>query len=204
MKALFIGLLYTILVSSYSFGQSVEVMGGHQRIFVDVQWLKPLDTTFAWSIFSRARATVDYENRSDLFWGVYLNRTSPIGLGGTVIGRIGSNSSGGDLGVHYLKATKNWLFFGLATVGFDTNEELTYAWFSILRFTPKLVKEWRLYTSLELYHAFYREGHLYSTQRLRAGLSIKGWQFGLAYNIALIGQTPLIDHNLGGFIRKEF
>ena len=184
--------------------QSVEIMGGNQRLFADVQWLKPLDTTYTWSVFSRARATIDYEGRSNLFLGVYGNVTSKIGLGGTLLGRIGTTASGGDVGAHYFKSTKKWLFFGLASVGLNTHLELGYTWFSILRFTPPLAKNLKLYTSLELFTTFNNRGHVYSTQRVRLGLDWKGWQLGVANNLAQIGQTPILDNNIGAFIRKEF
>lgn len=61
--------------------QSLELMPGTENLFVDAQWLKSVDQSTRWSIFSRTRATVDYDNNTDLFTGAYLNYTTKSGLG---------------------------------------------------------------------------------------------------------------------------
>ena len=135
-------LIYTV----GGLGQSLEIMVGHERIFADVQWLKFVDAQKRWSVFSRTRATVDYDNQTDLFSGAYLNYTLKNGLGASLIGKIGNNGGGADAGVHIFKAKPNWMLFGLASVGLK--EELEYSWFSIFRYTSKLKTHWKLYSSL--------------------------------------------------------
>ena len=131
--------------------QSVEIMGGNQRLFVDVQWLKPLDTNYRGSIFSRTRATLDYEGNSNVFLGLYGNYTSKIGLGASLVGRISSSGNGADVGIHLFKQNKDWLLFALASAGFNTEGALEYSWFSITRFTPVIKGDWKAYISLELF-----------------------------------------------------
>ena len=84
--------------------QSLEVMVGHERLFADVQWLKFMDADRKWSMFSRTRATVDYDNNTDVFTGAYLNYTTKLGLGGSVVGRIGATGAASDVGFHFFKA----------------------------------------------------------------------------------------------------
>ena len=204
-KLLILGTVFIImgLFPANSSAQSLEIMPGHNRIFVDVQWLKPLDQKFRFSLFSRTRATIDYENQTDIFSGAYFNVTSKYGVGGSLVGKVGLNGAGGDAGVHYFKATDKITFFGLASVGLK--RELELSWFSILRYTPSLGEKWKLYTSLELFTLFNSEGHTFSVQRIRVGVDRKGYQFGLGYNTSQAGSSfvGVID-NFGPFIRKAF
>ncbi len=183
--------------------QSLEVMPGTARIFVDAQWLKTFDQARKWSLFSRSRATVDYDNQTDLFTGAYLNYTTASGFGGTVIGRIATAGGGGDLGVHFFKAQKSFMIYALASVA--VQRELGYSWFSIFRYTPALSPSWKLYSSLELFSYFTAEGHAASVQRIRIGGDTKGYQMGLALNLTGLGKDySLINSNPGIFFRKQF
>lgn len=196
--------LICLLLLSFSpcAGQSLEFMPGHERIFADVQWLKFVGSENKWSLFSRTRATVTYENQSDIFTGAYLNYTTKHGLGGSIIGKIGSTGGGADAGIHIFKANSTWMLFGLASIGLKN--ELEYSWFSICRYTPDLTETWKLYTSLELFTLFGREGHLISIQRIRLGLDRQQWQFGLAANLSELGSSWSGQSNLGVFVRKTF
>ena len=198
---------YTILLILLSnwylnHAQSFEAMAGTKRIFVDVQYLKFFDSKYKTSLFSRARATAAYNNqKTDLFTGAYLNYTASSGFGGTLIGRIGSNGAGFDLGIHYFKAKKSFMIYALPSI--NINDQLLYSWFSILRYTPDLNEKWKLYSSLELFSAFGQIGHLSSVQRMRLGIDRNGYQFGFAINASESRFTD-VDVNTGLFLRKQF
>ncbi|MCO6480498.1 MAG: hypothetical protein J5I94_27900 [Phaeodactylibacter sp.] len=183
-------------------GQSLELMAGHKRIFADAQWLNFMDAGNRYSIFSRTRATVDYDNNTDLFTGAYLNYTSRIGIGASIVGKIASGGAGADAGIHIFKAKPTWMLFGLASVGLKS--ELEYSWFSIFRYTPPLGGQWKLYSSLELFSLFRKGGHLASVQRIRLGLDHRGFQFGAAVNLAETGREWAGASNIGGFLRRAF
>ena len=183
--------------------QSLEIMAGNSHVFADLQWLKPFDQQFRWSLFSRTRMTVDYDNRANLFSGAYLNYTSKAGIGGSLVGKISQTSgAAADAGAHIFKAKPNWMLFGLATVGLK--KDLEYSWFSIFRFTPAISSHWKWYTSLELYHLFRKDGHAFSVERIRLGLDWKGFQFGLAGDFQQSGRDFTPSENWGGFVRKSF
>lgn len=194
--------IFLMLISMPCLSQSLEIMAGHERIFVDAQWLKFIDTTYNWSLFSRTRSTVDYDNQTDLFSGAYLNYTLSNGVGGSLVGKIGNSGAGADVGVHIFKAKSNWMLFGLASVGLKN--DLEYSWFSILRFSPTINEKWRLYTSLELFSLFGSVTHLISVQRLRLGLDDQRIQWGVAANFTEFGKDWTSDSNIGVFIRKSF
>lgn len=183
--------------------QSLELMPGYKRIFADVQWLKFVDQEQKWSVFSRSRATVDYEDDTDLFSGAYLNYTTQAGVGVTLVGSISNLGAGGDAGLHLFKANKKIMLYALASFGLSS--ELSYSWFSILRFTPGISQDWQLYSSLELFSNFGKEGHVASVQRVRLGLDKKAYQFGVGINFSGLGKNySNTDINPGLFIRKQF
>ena len=191
-----------LLSSSLVFGQSFEILPGNKRVFIDAQFLKYFDNSRSFSLFSRSRATSEYDGSStDLFTGAYLNYTTNSGLGATVLGRISSSSSGIDAGTHYFKANKSFMLFALASV--NLNDDLLYSWFSILRFYPEIKNDWKFYFSLELFSAFGQIGHLSSVQRVRIGLDRAGFQFGPAVNLRKPRSTDL-DSNIGIFLSKRF
>lgn len=202
MKHYFLSIILSILASQPLWGQSLELMVGHERIFADIQWLKFVDVDKHISVFSRTRATVDYENQTDLFSGAYVNYTLKNGLGASLVGKAGRTGGGADLGIHIFKAHENWMLFGLASVGLK--KELTYSWFSILRFTPKLNENWRFYSSLELFHLFAQGTHLISVQRIRLGVEYEQFQWGLAGNLTEVGEEWSRNVNAGVFVRKVF
>ena len=187
---------------SYGKGQSFEVMPGTERIFIDAQYLAFFDKEKKISLFSRTRATSNYDQtNTDLFTGAYLNYTTKSGVGASVIGRISSFNSGIDVGIHYFKASKKFMVFAIPSI--NLNDELLYSWFSIVRFTPALNEAWRLYSSLELFSAFNSIGHLSSVQRIRVGVDKEGYQFGLALNLTE-PRFADTDVNPGIFMRKSF
>lgn len=205
MTSIRIGILsiaILLLISKLS-GQSLELMPGSERVFVDAQWLRTFDEQRKWSLFSRSRATVDYDEKTDLFTGAYINYTTKSGLGGSVVGRISTRSAGGDVGIHFFRAKESFLIYALASVAIDS--EFAYSWFSIFRYMPEVSSQWKIYSSLELFFNFNMEGHVASVQRIRAGMDRNGYQFGLAINLGGIGNDyGTTDTNPGIFLRKQF
>ncbi len=182
--------------------QSLEIMAGHQGIFTDAQWFSTFGKDRKWSVFSRTRATVDYEQHTDPFTGTYLNFTTRSGLGGSVVGKISSANAGADAGAHFLNISKSWTHFLLVSAGLKRPFE--YSWFSVSRFTPPLSERLKLYTSLELF-TLVREGrHVVSVQRLRAGLQQGQLEYGAAANLGETGRVRTVTTNFGLFLRKSF
>lgn len=204
IKALIPFLLGFTILDGKIQAQSFEFMPGIERIFVDAQYLKFLDKDYKFSLFSRSRATAEYDQPvTDLFTGAYVNYTTKSGFGASVIGRISSFNAGIDAGLHFFKANETFMVFALPSI--NINNELLYSWFSIMRFTPHINEKWKLYTSLELFSAFIQQGHLSSVQRIRLGIDRQGYQFGLAVNIAERGNNLKdTDTNPGIFLRKQF
>ena len=203
MKHILLILSIACLAFAKVSAQSIEFMPGTEGVFVDVQWLRTFDKANKWSLFSRSRATVDYNEQTNLFTGAYFNYTTRSGVGGTMLGKIATSWAGGDAGVHFFKAGESFLIYALASI--ELRSEWAYSWFSIVRYTPALRSTWRLYSSLELFSNFNDEGHVASVQRIRIGLDRRGYQFGLALNLSGLGHDySTTDANPGIFLRKQF
>ncbi len=201
MKKLLLFILFTTFWMVTN-AQNFEVMPGTARLFMDAQYLKFFDKEYKFSLFSRARATTEYDGRAtNLFTGAYMNYTTNSGFGATVLGRVATSGAGIDAGIHYFKAKKSLLIYALPSI--NIGGALLYSWFSIIRYTPELQNEWKLYTSLELFSAFGQVGHLSSVQRIRLGLDKMGYQFGAAINLNE-SRYANTDVNPGIFFRKEF
>lgn len=203
MRYFLLFMVLTTALLAKSIAQSFELMPGTERIFVDAQWLKTFDKKNQWSLFSRTRATVDYDENTNLFTGAYLNYTTRSGFGGTIVGRISTNGAGGDAGIHFFKVSDKFLIYALASVAIQS--PFVCSWFSIIRYYPKLGDKWKLYSSLELFSSFNNDGHVASVQRIRLGLDRQGYQFGLGLNLTgLDNEYSTTDTNPGIFIRKQF
>jgi hypothetical protein len=183
--------------------QSFEIMGGNRHVFADLQWLKPFDTRYRWTLFSRTRMTVDYDNRANLFSGAYLNYTTRLGIGASLVGKVSQAAGAGvDAGAHIFRSKPTWTLFGLAS--FSLKKDPEYSWFSIFRFTPAIDSRWKWYVSLELFHLFTTKGHVTSVERVRVGADWRGFQAGLAGNFQQTGSDFTPAENWGGFLRKSF
>lgn len=202
-KKIYLSLIISLAFCSYKMSaQSFELMTGTKRLFIDTQYLNFFNNERRVSLFHRARATTVYDaQETDLFTGNYLNYTTHSGFGGTVLGRISSNNSGIDTGIHFFKTTKSFMIYALPSI--NINRELFYSWFSIIRYTAKLYKNTKLYTSLELFSAFNRMGHINSVQRIRIGLDQQTYQYGIAINTNESSYSVTLM-NTGVFLRKKF
>lgn len=179
-----------MLMGQSSSAQSLEIMGGNNGLFADVQFFKPLSgTNYRFSVFSRTRGTLSYENKANILTAAYFNYTSKVGVGASLIGSLSSsNGVGGAVGINYFKAHKALTVFILTAVEID--DPPRYSYFSIFRYQPKIKGDWKLYTSLELYSLFGNTGHLASVQRVRVGVDWKKLQFGPAANLSELGSDP--------------
>ena len=183
--------------------QSVEVMPGTEYFFADVQFFRPLDQQFRSSFFHRTRVQLDYDNQASFFTAAYLNYTTASGLGPSLVSRLDNGGGNLDVGLHYYRQNGATSFFGLLAASLTDGGVIS--WFSILRHTPTIAENWKLYSSLELFTVLRKADHTASIQRLRLGLSHRSYQFGLAANLLELGNDfVFLNDSYGLFIRTEF
>ena len=181
--------------------QRLELMLGTERLFFDIQWFEKFDEAGKWTLFSRTRGSLDYQNNTDIFSGAYFEYTAKSGIGPTLLGRIASGGAGSELGIHFIKQIKNWFIYSL--VSQEIRDELDISWFSIIRFTPSVTEKWKFYSSLELFTNFGADGHMVSVYRVRTGVAKGNYFFGLGMNTAILNTNPNLV-NFGVFIKKHF
>ena len=193
-----------LILSKFSFTQSIEIMPGTDNLFFDIQFLKPLKKNdYKFTVFSRTRGIVDYESNANILSAAYVSYTSKIGLGVSIIGAVNSsNGPNGAAGVNFLKVKNNFTIFALAAV--EAHHPIGYSLFTIIRYTPDIKDNWKLYSSLELFTLYRKGGHEVSSERIRLGLDHKNFQFGLGANLTQFGNEFTAIDNYGLFIRKSF
>jgi hypothetical protein len=106
-------------------------------------------------------------------------------------------------GVQYLFANREWLFVLLPR--FDLRDDFNFETFALLEYKPRLTDKLGLYTRVQgLYnHNTEQDFHDRSYLYLRAGLSIKNYQFGLGANFDRYGPFKVNGENYGLFVRVE-
>ena len=147
-------------------------MPGTERIFIDAQWLKAFDADRHWTLFSRSRATVDYDAKYRTCSPVLISIIRPGAGCGRYLARadIFFRAPGWMEACTSFKANErncscmHWS-------PFSSNPNLPTPGSPFCRYPScSLNDRWKLYTSLELFSNFqYRRGMLASVQR------IQGW-----------------------------
>jgi len=199
---LFAGLLF-FMHSALSQPIPVELMTGHRYASINVVVSKNFSETSRLGFFHLNTITMDYDEKDnndftlqDLLFYEPVNNFRITG--GAAFGKFGFRPTAG---MQYVNTGKVW--FILISPRINIDNEPTYNFFSIVRYKPRLTEKTKLYMGMQLLSVFDGSEHIKSYQWLRAGLEIRGIQFGLAAGLDEIGPQPDIQINFGLFIRKE-
>jgi hypothetical protein len=105
------------------------------------------------------------------------------------------------MGLQYVLATKDFFLLLSPRVNIAADPGLSI--FTLVRYRPRLTEKSDLFLGAQLLNIFDTKSHIKSYQWLRAGLEIKGTQFGLAFNLDEFGPAPRIQFSAGLFVRRE-
>jgi hypothetical protein len=214
-KTLFI--LFSFFIYTSAFAQiPVEIFGGHERTTLDIMFFKFFKNkegqNTKWLFFNRNRATLDYRMTKTTFLPQYgftealsFNAPKLKGFAPVLVVQLLNRGVFPKLGIQYAHQTKNLTIFTWAVV--ETLKEPNIDYFLLTRYTPKISEKLNLFTQLELFNGLPSvEKNTFSfVQRLRIGLKIKEWQFGVGADFTESGRGDLVNtQNIGGFIRHEF
>jgi hypothetical protein len=204
------GILIVFLwLANVASAQMAEVYAGHKRAGVDIMWFKYFKDKKGqpspWLFFSRNRASTNYSNQPA--WGstnaVSYNLRSGAGL--VAVGAFSANGFTPKAGVQFVKAWKEWFFFGWSVMDLQSNANADL--FGLLRYTPVLGPKWQLFLQVETLNVLptnSKEGYSL-VQRYRAGRKQGDWQYGLMADAAQNGRTTwTVSENFGVFLRHEF
>lgn len=165
---------------------------------------KTFSPTSPLGFFHLSTIEIDYDDTSTTNFALQnqIFAELPGGLlrftGGAFHSERGFNPTAG---AQIIKATGNAFVLVAPRVNFGSSQ--SYSVFSLVRYRPQIHEGVRLYLGAQLLNTFSAERHLRSYQWLRAGLEVKGTQFGLALNFDEDGPDPRVVTSVGVFVRRE-
>jgi hypothetical protein len=189
--------------------QSVETYAGHKRAGVDLLWYKFMKNESGKQLpllfFSRTRASTDWDNSPAAF-GVTsaLSYNFKNGVGIVAVASFLNGGFTPKTGVQLVKAKGDFLFFGWLVA--DLKKKGSVDLFGLLRYTPKLNADWRLFSQAELFPVFNPDAEVWSlTQRIRLGAKYHTWAAGFMADFNQTGKGDFAKtKNIGGFLRHDF
>lgn len=194
----------------------VEVFAGHQRATLDIMFFKFVKKqngdNSRWLFFNRNRAGVDYRITKTNYLpqfgcteAISWNHKRLRGFAPVIVAQVFNSGVYSKAGLQYARITKTMTVFSWVVC--ETKQKPTLDYFLLVRYTPKLTTQVKLFTQLESVNALPTTPHAGSsfTQRFRLGLQWKGFQFGAGADLNQTGISTFTQTmNIGAFIRHEF
>lgn len=194
----------------------VEIFSGHERTTVDIMFFKYFKNkqgdNSRWLFFNRNRASIDYRITKTSFLpqfgfteAISYNHPKMKGFAPVAVAQILSGGVFSKAGLQYAHINKNITIFSWLV--FETFKKPDLDYFLLFRYTPKLTDKINLFTQAESVNTFPTESskNFSFTQRIRIGVQLKTYQFGVAADFNQSeNNTYTKINNIGGFIRHEF
>lgn len=181
---------------------SLEVMAGQVATTIDLKVSGQIAPKTG--LFLRGITTADYDGDvshfglADVSYNIVdgLDAVAEVQLasGMGVVPRVGAQYFGkfGDVSI-----------YTLATVKAMENPDGEFV--VNLGYTPKLTEEVRLLTNLENLTSVGAEGHQFSTQKVRTGLTFQEkYQVGAGIDLTELGPKGELTYSAGGFVGLKF
>jgi hypothetical protein len=163
-------------------------------------------------VFNRNRAVIDYQMTSNTYLPQFgfteafsFNHPSLKGFAPVGVVQIFGTGVFAKAGIQFARINTHSTFFSWIVC--ETLQSPAIDLFFLGRYTPPLTEKWNLFLQLELVNAFpsNQQKNFSFTQRARAGLKHKAFQFGLGSDYSQTGRGAFSTLlNTGGFIRYEF
>ncbi|MGD1842060.1 MAG: hypothetical protein ACFB0B_14370 [Thermonemataceae bacterium] len=210
MKRIPLLIIFLISLSQHSEAQlPVQVFAGHESIEYNFLWFKDVDQQGRISLFNFTFFDVNYEDEAANFSEIYqvgtynFNKNWGIAAGGRYTGGRFVPL----VALSFQVQTESLYFNIFPSLQYaSAADELQYALFGLLFYTPKINDNWHLFSQLAFEPIFNDQQHLFTYQQLRLGLEYKKLiQFGIGANLQQIGigDDFTFVENYGLFIRKE-
>ncbi len=210
-------LVILLLFGSITHAQiPVEIFGGHERTTVDIMFFRffknQRNENSRWLFFNRNRASVDYRMTKTMFMpqfgfteAISYNHEKLKGFAPVLVGQVLSWGVYAKTGIQYVHIKKDVTIFTWLVC--ETKNEPDIDYFLLLRYTPKLSDRINLFAQAESINAMptISTRNFSFTQRLRFGIQLKNYQFGLGADFSQTGNTTFTEtNNIGAFLRHEF
>lgn len=215
-KTIFV-VMAMLLFRGIAFAQiPVEVFAGHKKATVDIMFFKYFKNKEGknsnFLFFNRNRASIDYKMTETtnlpqfgFTEAISYNHPRLKGFAPVVVVSILNRGVYPKAGIQFAKIKKDYTIFSWLVS--ETLNEPNIDFFFLGRYTPKLTDKLNLFSQIELVNAFPSVGknNFAFTQRLRLGLKIKEFQFGVGLDLTQLGRNDFTQtENFGGFLRYEF
>jgi hypothetical protein len=214
LKITFCILFFSVCVLAQEHGAApkspavpVELFLGNNNVNVQLVVSKHFNEKSKWGYFNVTNFAGDYKNdlkKNEFFTQSLLNYELFKGFSLTAGFNLNQKTGFRKVaGLQYVLANKKWLFISVPTVDLSDNHNLET--FNLLEFKPKLTDKVGLYTRCQgLYILYPKENsHQRSYINLRAGLSIKNYQFGIGADSNWYGPQKANTDNVGIFARIQ-
>jgi hypothetical protein len=181
---------------------SVEAMAGDKTTTIDTKVGAEVapDT----NLFLRQRTTSDYDSNVSFFGLADLSYNIFDGL--SAVAEVQAAPEMGvipRLGAQYFGQFGDFSAYALATVKAMENPDGEFI--INLSYNPELTNGVRLLTNIENLTSVGEEGHQFSVQRLRAGLTFQDkYSVGIGADLTEVGNEGELDYNVGGFAGLKF
>ncbi len=194
----------------------VEVFAGDKKISFDLLFFKYFknqqESNTKLLFFNRNRLNIDYKQTTSANLPVFgfteaisYNHPKLKGFAPVLVVQTSNSGVFPKAGIQYFHRKNNFTFFSWLVT--ETLQQPYIDFFILTRFEPKLTNKLNLFTQLELVNALPTNTVLnYNLfQRIRVGLKMKQWQFGIGADFNEYGNLNYIStNNIGTFLRYEF
>lgn len=194
----------------------VEVFAGHKKTTADIMFFKFFKNKEAqnsdWLFFNRNRASIDYAMTSStnlpqfgFTEAISYNNKKWKGFAPVAVVQILNKGFYPKAGFQFAKIKKDYTIFTWVVCETLGNPNIDF--FFLGRYTPKITDKLNLFTQIELVNAFPTNdnNNFNFIQRLRLGLKIKEYQFGIGADYTALGRNNFTTtQNIGIFLRHEF
>jgi hypothetical protein len=194
----------------------VEVMAGDKQASFDLMFFKFFksrdDKNSPVLFFNRNIATLDYRMTDTTFLpyfafteAVSYNHKKLKAFAPVAVCQFNNRGIDPKGGLQYARVKEHLTIFSWFVSEVKEKPELDY--YLLVRFTPKINEKLKFYSQFESLNVFStvsaQNNRFY--QRIRLGLGLHDWQFGVAANLTeLNSSTNNFSSNVGGFLRHEF
>jgi len=194
----------------------VEIFGGNKRTTVDLMFFKFFKKhngeISRWLFFNRNRASVDYRMTMSsnlpqfgFTEAISYNHEELKGFAPVLVGQLLNSGIFPKAGIQYSRISKNITIFTWLICETMKNPDVDY--FLLLRYTPILSDKVKLLAQAESVNTLptERAGNYNFTQRLRLGIQLNIFQFGVGADFNQTGYITFASiFNTGAFLRYEF
>ncbi|UOY06503.1 hypothetical protein L0P88_21585 [Muricauda sp. SCSIO 64092] len=196
-------LLLVAMVTKNQAQTTIETFSDTDGMIIEAWFFKPLTEDYKFTIFSLNDAVIDYDSETAEFVSyTVLGYDAWKGFGPVLGGRVFDGRTSALAGIQWNKAGEGFLI--TTNITSEVRDAPLYEWYLLTQYRFPLNQKLGFFGQFQNSTNFDGNGHLFSFQRLRVGLSMKTLQFGLGLTTYQFGNDGDFEADPGIFVRLEF